>query len=86
MLRDRYWGAPLTAVFSTVVTVLALSPALGPLLGTLLAARATATSACSSAWPCWPYCCCAAAPLLPVARRMGDAPLWAAAWLVAAST
>ena len=38
MLRDRYQGPALLAVFATVSAVLSLSPALGPPLGALLVA------------------------------------------------
>jgi len=98
MLRDRYRGPQLAAVFSTVVFVLALSPAIGPLLGTMLAARYGhfGVFVCLALLSLVLLCCgaglpetrppqhAAPAPLLPVARRMlGDGGLWAAAWLVA---
>lgn len=98
MLRDRYHGTELTAIFSTVVAALALSPALGPPLGSLLAAScghngvfaglcalAVVLLLCGASLPeTRPPRTAATVPLLQVTRRLlGDRRIWASAWLVA---
>ncbi|WP_426162416.1 MFS transporter [Pseudoduganella sp. R-34] len=98
MLRDRFQGAQLAAVFSTIVAVLALSPAVGPPLGAMLASRygvhgvlvclaalSLVFLLCGASLPeTRPAHAAAPAPLLPTAWRMTcDRQLWSAAWLVA---
>jgi len=98
MLRDRYQGTQLAAIYSSVAAVLALSPALGPPLGMLLATRYGYTGVfaglcvlaallllCGAVLPeTGPEQRAAPTPLGQLARRMlRDPQLWTAAWLVA---